>query len=205
MSDFAPGLHLLIDHHGGRHLTDPVALETALRGAADAAGATVLAAHFHHFRPEPADQSDPDFRQMGGQGMGPKGRQTGGQTGGANGPPVGAQTGVSDTVHTGVMPPEKDVEGIVVNTPEKDTDRSPDKAPDQTPDKAGDGVTGVLLLAESHISIHTWPEIGYAAIDIFVCGQGRAQAAADYLARALLPDWSKVTAVQRNHLSQPAL
>ena len=34
----------------------------------------------------------------------------------------------------------------------------------------GHGVTGVALLAESHVSIHTWPERGYAAVDIFVCG-----------------------------------
>ena len=33
------------------------------------------------------------------------------------------------------------------------------------------GVTGVLLLSESHMSIHTWPEHGYAAVDLFTCGQ----------------------------------
>ncbi len=33
------------------------------------------------------------------------------------------------------------------------------------------GVTALVLLAESHISIHTWPESGYAAVDVFTCGQ----------------------------------
>ena len=32
------------------------------------------------------------------------------------------------------------------------------------------GVSGVVVLAESHISIHTWPEAGYAALDVFMCG-----------------------------------
>lgn len=36
----------------------------------------------------------------------------------------------------------------------------------------GQGITGVAMLAESHISIHSWPEHDYAAIDIFVCGDG---------------------------------
>jgi S-adenosylmethionine decarboxylase len=35
---------------------------------------------------------------------------------------------------------------------------------------SGGGVSGVLVLAESHISIHTWPERNFAAIDIFMCG-----------------------------------
>ena len=35
----------------------------------------------------------------------------------------------------------------------------------------GNGITGVALLAESHISIHTWPERDYAAVDIFMCGK----------------------------------
>lgn len=32
------------------------------------------------------------------------------------------------------------------------------------------GVTGVLLLAESHLALHSWPELGYAAVDFFTCG-----------------------------------
>lgn len=32
------------------------------------------------------------------------------------------------------------------------------------------GVSGVVVLAESHISVHTWPEYGYAAVDIYTCG-----------------------------------
>ena len=35
----------------------------------------------------------------------------------------------------------------------------------------GQGVTGIALLAESHISIHSWPERGYAAVDMFLCGR----------------------------------
>lgn len=33
------------------------------------------------------------------------------------------------------------------------------------------GVSGVAVISESHISVHTWPEYNYAALDIFVCGQ----------------------------------
>lgn len=51
---------------------------------------------------------------------------------------------------------------------------------------AGLGVTGVLLLRESHISIHTWPELGFAAVDMFVCGAADTAAALAAL-RAGLP------------------
>ncbi|NOX59047.1 MAG: adenosylmethionine decarboxylase [Planctomycetes bacterium] len=44
------------------------------------------------------------------------------------------------------------------------------------------GVTAVALLAESHLSIHTWPEHGYAAIDLFTCGESsEPEAACDLL------------------------
>lgn len=33
------------------------------------------------------------------------------------------------------------------------------------------GVSGAIIIAESHISIHTWPEHGYAALDVFTCGE----------------------------------
>ncbi|HTW71847.1 MAG TPA: adenosylmethionine decarboxylase [Acetobacteraceae bacterium] len=79
------GMHLLLDLWGARNLTDPAKIDVALREAAEAANATILHSHFHHFGPD-------------------------------------------------------------------------------------GGVSGVLVLAESHMSIHTWPERDFAAIDIFMCG-----------------------------------
>ncbi|MCO5399498.1 adenosylmethionine decarboxylase [Ralstonia soli] len=109
----AVGEHLLLDLYGVAPalLRDARALETALRAAADALGATILHAHLHRF----------------------------------------------DTVRTG------------------------------TPGGEQGGVTGVLLLAESHLSIHTWPEHGFAAIDAFMCGTGTTHAARAVFERALAP------------------
>lgn len=46
------------------------------------------------------------------------------------------------------------------------------------------GVSGVAVLAESHISVHTWPEIGYGAFDVFMCGDANPWAAVDVLKAA---------------------
>jgi S-adenosylmethionine decarboxylase len=49
------------------------------------------------------------------------------------------------------------------------------------------GVSGVAVLAESHISIHTWPEASYAAIDIFMCGRANPDACIPVLREAFKP------------------
>jgi S-adenosylmethionine decarboxylase len=44
------------------------------------------------------------------------------------------------------------------------------------------GISGMVVIAESHLSIHTWPEYGYAAVDIFTCGDIiKPEAAAQFL------------------------
>ena len=78
------GVHLIVDLHGATRLDDIEHIEATLRRCVEAARATLLHIHLHHFQPS--------------------------------------------------------------------------------------GVSGVAVLAESHISIHTWPEIGYAALDVFMCG-----------------------------------
>lgn len=49
------------------------------------------------------------------------------------------------------------------------------------------GVSGVAVLAESHISIHTWPENGYAALDVFMCGDAKPEACVPVLRKAFKP------------------
>jgi S-adenosylmethionine decarboxylase len=78
------GVHLIIDLHGAKRLDDIDHIEATLRRCVEAARATLLHLHLHHFQPN--------------------------------------------------------------------------------------GVSGVAVLAESHISIHTWPDAGYAALDVFMCG-----------------------------------
>lgn len=55
------------------------------------------------------------------------------------------------------------------------------------PFEVNGGVSGVAVLAESHISIHTWPERGYAALDIFMCGDADPDACVPVLQEAFRP------------------
>jgi S-adenosylmethionine decarboxylase len=92
------GVHLIIDLHGAEGLDDIDLIEATLRRCVDAAQATLLHIHLHHFQPN--------------------------------------------------------------------------------------GVSGVAVLAESHISIHTWPNAGYAALDVFMCGKASPDACVPVLRKA---------------------
>jgi S-adenosylmethionine decarboxylase len=105
------GVHLIVDLHGADGLDDIDLIETTLRRCVDAAGATLLHIHLHHFSPN--------------------------------------------------------------------------------------GVSGVAVLAESHISIHTWPDAGYAALDIFMCGQAVPDACIPVLREAFKADRVEVSEILR--------
>ena len=92
------GAHLIIDLYGAQRLDDIDHIEATLRRCVEAAKATLLHIHLHHFQPN--------------------------------------------------------------------------------------GVSGVAVLAESHISIHTWPEAGYAALDVFMCGKANPDACVPVLREA---------------------
>jgi S-adenosylmethionine decarboxylase len=62
---------------------------------------------------------------------------------------------------------------------------------------AGGGVSGVAMLAESHISIHTWPERGYAAIDVFMCGAAEPYSVVPIFRRAFKARRIAVSALLR--------
>ena len=95
------GVRLIVDLHGAEGLDDIDLIERTLRRCADAARATLLHIHVHHFQPN--------------------------------------------------------------------------------------GVSGVAVLAESHISVHTWPEIGFAALDVFMCGKADPDACLPVLREAFKP------------------
>ncbi|WSJ91481.1 adenosylmethionine decarboxylase [Streptomyces sp. NBC_01304] len=62
---------------------------------------------------------------------------------------------------------------------------------------APQGLTGVAVLSESHLSIHCWPENGYAAIDIFTCGDSDPRKAIPVLRKAFNPEQVQVAELKR--------
>ena len=61
------------------------------------------------------------------------------------------------------------------------------------------GVTAIALLAESHISIHTWPESNYSAVDIFTCGQNmKPELASQDLIESLMAKEHSLRVIERN-------
>ena len=106
------GAHLIIDLYDAKKLDDLDHIEATLRACVDAAGATLLHIHLHHFEP--------------------------------NG-----------------------------------------------------GISGVAVLAESHISIHSWPENGYAALDVFMCGNAQPDACVPVLRKAFKPKRIAVSEILR--------
>ena len=65
----------------------------------------------------------------------------------------------------------------------------------------GAGLSGVAVLAESHISIHPWPERGYAALDLFMCGAADPYKAIPVLRRAFQPGTVQVAEQKRGVLA----
>ena len=60
------------------------------------------------------------------------------------------------------------------------------------------GITGVVLLAESHIALHAWPEYSYLAIDIFTCGEKTfPEKSLEYLKKEFKPKKVEVKRIQR--------
>lgn len=112
------GSHLIVDFFGAEGLDDLERMESGLRRAVEAAGATLLHIHLHHFTP--------------------------------NG-----------------------------------------------------GISGVAVLAESHISVHTWPECDYAAFDIFMCGDARPERGAEVLAETFRPARTEVVEHRRGVIDAP--
>jgi S-adenosylmethionine decarboxylase len=105
------GVHLIVDLHGADGLDDIDLIEVTLRRCVEAAQATLLHIHLHHFQPN--------------------------------------------------------------------------------------GVSGVAVLAESHISIHTWPDLGYAALDVFMCGKASPDACVPVLREAFNAERVEVNEILR--------
>jgi len=66
------------------------------------------------------------------------------------------------------------------------------------------GVTGIAIVSESHLVIHTWPEYGYAAVDVFTCGAPRdPKQAVEVLRRHYQPEHIGIMEINRGQLDLP--
>lgn len=66
------------------------------------------------------------------------------------------------------------------------------------------GVSGIVVIAESHFSIHTWPEYGYCAIDIFTCGDEiQSEPAVAYLKQSFQAEHYSIMEIKRGLLDLP--
>ncbi|QDG53571.1 adenosylmethionine decarboxylase [Persicimonas caeni] len=65
------------------------------------------------------------------------------------------------------------------------------------------GTSGVLVLQESHLSIHTWPEVGYAAMDFYTCGECDPFAGHLVMCEGLRPEIHEIMDVDRGNIDRP--
>ncbi|WFE69297.1 adenosylmethionine decarboxylase [Thiomicrospira sp. R3] len=63
------------------------------------------------------------------------------------------------------------------------------------------GISGVAVLAESHISVHSWPERDFAAFDVFMCGDAQPEKAIEVLKRAFTPSAVNVETILRGEVA----
>lgn len=63
------------------------------------------------------------------------------------------------------------------------------------------GITWVILLAESHISFHSWPEHNYIAIDFFMCGHANPEGAIEVIKEHFKPTNCEITKIDRGYIS----
>lgn len=66
------------------------------------------------------------------------------------------------------------------------------------------GISGVAVLAESHISVHSWPERNYAAFDVFMCGDAEPEKAIEVLKQAFNPSEVTLDTILRGEVEQSA-
>jgi len=68
------------------------------------------------------------------------------------------------------------------------------------------GVTGVVMIKESHLTIHTWPELGYAAVDLFTCCKSfKTFAAVDLITEKFEAKRTEINEIKRGNLKKEKL